>query len=48
VVGDQPSTPLEEDRMEGKDMLYSSGTTGQPKGVKVPLPDKPLGTPDPR
>jgi long-chain acyl-CoA synthetase len=47
VVGDQPSTPLEEDRMEGQDMLYSSGTTGQPKGVKVPLPDKPLGTPDP-
>ena len=27
-------------------MLYSSGTTGRPKGVKVPLPDAPLGTAD--
>jgi acyl-CoA synthetase (AMP-forming)/AMP-acid ligase II len=26
-------------------MLYSSGTTGRPKGVKVPLPEQPLGTP---
>jgi acyl-CoA synthetase (AMP-forming)/AMP-acid ligase II len=26
-------------------MLYSSGTTGRPKGVKVPLPGKPAGTP---
>ena len=25
-------------------MLYSSGTTGRPKGVQVPLPDAPLGT----
>lgn len=39
----QPSTPLEEDRREGQDMLYSSGTTGQPKGVKVPAPNAPLG-----
>ena len=38
-------TPLR-DRVEGVDMLYSSGTTGQPKGVKVPLPDAPLGTPN--
>ena len=29
-------------------MLYSSGTTGRPKGVKPPLPDAPLGTPTPR
>jgi acyl-CoA synthetase (AMP-forming)/AMP-acid ligase II len=35
------------DRVEGMDMLYSSGTTGRPKGVKVPLPDVPLGTPPP-
>jgi long-chain acyl-CoA synthetase len=37
-----PPTPLE-DRVEGQDMLYSSGTTGQPKGVKVPAPAAPLG-----
>jgi long-chain acyl-CoA synthetase len=37
-----PPTPLE-GRVEGQDMLYSSGTTGQPKGVKVPAPDAPLG-----
>ena len=39
----QPPTPLDEARVEGQDMLYSSGTTGQPKGVKVPLLDAPLG-----
>ena len=27
----------------GTDMLYSSGTTGRPKGVKGASPDKPLG-----
>lgn len=32
------------DRSEGIDMLYSSGTTGRPKGVKVPLPDAPFGS----
>ena len=28
--------------LEGADMLYSSGTTGRPKGVKVPLPLDPF------
>ena len=43
VVGAQPPTPLDEERVEGQDMLYSSGTTGQPKGVKMALPGTPLG-----
>ena len=30
-------------RREANDMLYSSGTTGRPKGVKVPPPDAELG-----
>jgi fatty-acyl-CoA synthase len=30
--------------MEGAPMLYSSGTTGQPKGVKRPRSGNPLGT----
>jgi acyl-CoA synthetase (AMP-forming)/AMP-acid ligase II len=42
----QPTTPLDEERTEGRDMLYSSGTTGRPKGVKAPLTGDPLGTPD--
>jgi fatty-acyl-CoA synthase len=32
-----PSAPLDR-QPRGKDMLYSSGTTGLPKGVKAPLP----------
>jgi acyl-CoA synthetase (AMP-forming)/AMP-acid ligase II len=28
-------------------MLYSSGTTGRPKGIKSPLTGEPLGTPNP-
>ncbi len=43
TIGTQPPTPLDEERVEGQDMLYSSGTTGRPKGVKVPLPGAPLG-----
>jgi len=41
---DQASTPLD-GRLEGQDMLYSSGTTGRPKGIKVPMVEDPLGTP---
>jgi fatty-acyl-CoA synthase len=35
------------DAVEGSDMLYTSGTTGRPKGVKPPLTLLPLGN-DPR
>ncbi len=35
-----PTSPIADERA-GTDMLYSSGTTGRPKGVKVPLPADP-------
>ncbi len=35
-----------EDQCEGADMLYSSGTTGRPKGVKPPLSKAELGAPN--
>lgn len=35
-----PDTPIADERA-GVDMLYSSGTTGQPKGVRFPLPENP-------
>ena len=42
----QESTDPIEDQAEGVAMLYSSGTTGYPKGVKRPLPDAPYGETD--
>ena len=44
AVAAQDATPLEE-QSRGMVMLYSSGTTGRPKGIKFPLPpaDSPLG-----
>lgn len=36
----QPDSPIADERA-GVDMLYSSGTTGKPKGVKIPLPEDP-------
>jgi long-chain acyl-CoA synthetase len=36
----QPSAPISDERAGGE-MLYSSGTTGHPKGVKHPLPEDP-------
>lgn len=46
AVGEQPCTPLS-DESEGQDMLYSSGTTGHPKGIRLPLPDRAVGDPSP-
>jgi long-chain acyl-CoA synthetase len=45
ATGRQPATPIA-DEMEGSDLLYSSGTTGRPKGVKLKLRRDPLGTPN--
>jgi long-chain acyl-CoA synthetase len=44
VVAGQPAEPLA-DETEGTDMVYSSGTTGRPKGIKRPLTGEAFGTP---
>jgi long-chain acyl-CoA synthetase len=41
LAADCPTSPIE-DESPGTDMLYSSGTTGRPKGVRAKLPDGPL------
>ena len=38
AIAEQPTAPLAQQPM-GAAMLYSSGTTGRPKGIKRPLPD---------
>ncbi|MFD6858504.1 AMP-binding protein [Rhodococcus sp. NPDC060090] len=38
ALGRFDTTPLD-DQPRGQDMLYSSGTTGRPKGIKPKLPD---------
>ena len=43
ATADQPVEPLE-DETEGALMLYSSGTTGWPKGIMRPLSGQPFGT----
>ncbi len=40
AVSAMPITPID-DECAGQDMLYSSGTTGQPKGIKAPIPEDP-------
>lgn len=40
AVAALPDTPIADERA-GIDMLYSSGTTGRPKGVRVALPPEP-------
>jgi fatty-acyl-CoA synthase len=43
LASGSPHPPADQPR--GADMLYSSGTTGRPKGVKPPLPDRQVGDP---
>ncbi len=40
ALAPMPTTRIADERA-GVDMLYSSGTTGRPKGVRVPLPPEP-------
>jgi long-chain acyl-CoA synthetase len=44
VLAAAPPGPLAAET-EGREMLYSSGTTGRPKGVRKPLPGTPFGDP---
>jgi acyl-CoA synthetase (AMP-forming)/AMP-acid ligase II len=43
LVAAQPATPLARE-LEGEPMLYSSGTTGRPKGIERPITEAPLGS----
>ena len=40
VRAGMPEAPIADERA-GTDMLYSSGTTGRPKGIRPPLPEDP-------
>jgi fatty-acyl-CoA synthase len=45
VLAESSAEPLGPQECEGREMLYSSGTTGRPKGIRKPLPATPLGDP---
>ncbi|MEE4349876.1 MAG: acyl-CoA synthetase [Pacificimonas sp.] len=46
LLAEQPPSRIE-DESSGRYMLYSSGTTGQPKGITGPLPEEPIDAPNP-
>jgi long-chain acyl-CoA synthetase len=46
AVAGFPAEPLAEE-LEGHAMLYSSGTTGRPKGIQYELERRPIGDPPP-
>ena len=45
AISSQPTSQIT-DECEGREMLYSSGTTGRPKGVQKQLPLTPMGDPE--
>jgi len=46
ALAEQPDTPIADESL-GTPMLYSSGTTGRPKGILRPLPENPPSEPLP-
>ena len=46
AIADHHAAPLD-DEPEGAGMFYSSGTTGRPKGILFPLPDRQVSDPNP-